>query len=212
MRAAMMRARIPHDDDAGRVMRPSADATQEIRAEDVLESIDLERLPVRKGTELRTDDVASIAPVALEIYSREYAFGPEESLAMRIRVRRPPSPKLIAMVGLSIGLCIMILLAAGLRTAFMTHTEVIAPAAAANKMSAPPSPPSTAVGIDSLPPAPTSGTIVFPRRSAITLDGARVTSASAVVRCGDHTVRINRGPSKKIDVPCGGTLDLDKKR
>jgi len=104
----------------------------------------------------------------------------------------------------------MILAAAGLRTAFTTNTEVITPAAAANKMQAPPA--STAVGIDSLPPAPTSGTIVFPRRSAITLDGSRVTSASAIVRCGDHTVRINRGPSKKVDVPCGGTLDLDKKR
>jgi hypothetical protein len=201
-----------HDEDAGRVMRPSADATMEIRAEDVLEAIDVDRPSIRMTSSAsRGDDMASIAPVALEIYSREYAFGPEESLSMRIRLRRPPNPRLIAAVGAAVGVCIVILAAAGIRTAMGPRTDDATTATAATKVTVP-TPASTSIATDSLPPVPSSGTIVFPRRSAITLDGARVTTASAIVRCGDHTVRINRAAPRKVDVPCGGTLDLDKKR
>jgi hypothetical protein len=39
----------------------------------------------------------------------------------------------------------------------------------------------------------------------IAVDGARVTSSSAVVPCGAHTL-VAKGKSRSIDVPCGGTF------
>ncbi len=197
--------------DAARVFLPSVEATQEIRPEDVLEAVDVENGVHRARAS--SEDHASISPLALDIYAHDYAAPPaEESAALRLPMRPPPNPKMIALVGGALGLCMLILVGAGIRTAVATTEGGVAVAPTTTSAAQPPKVAANgAVGVDSLPPAPVSGTIVFPKKATVTLDGARVTSTSAIVRCGDHTVRIGRGATRKVDVPCGGTLDLDKK-
>jgi hypothetical protein len=201
--------------DAARVFLPSAEATQEIRPEDVLEAVDVEG-GVRRARASSSDrEHSSIAPLALDIYAHDYASPPAvDTSELRIPMRPPPNPKMLALVGGALGVCILILVGAGIRTAVATTEGGVA---VAPTTTAPPSPKAAAaiangaVGVDSLPPAPVSGTIVFPKKANVSLDGAHVTATSAIVRCGDHTVRFGRGATRHIDVPCGGTLDLDRK-
>jgi hypothetical protein len=193
-----------------RASPPSAEATQEICAEDVLEAADM-HLPTAQAQR----EVSSIAPFAIDVRASDFARAPGESAALpAIPARRAPNPKLVATVGVALSVCILILVGAGIRTAVATTESGIAmPPVAARATTAPAGTAAQgAVGTDLLPPAPVSGTIVFPKRTSVVLDGARVSSSSAIVRCGDHTVRIGRAAARKVEVPCGGTVDLDKRK
>jgi hypothetical protein len=197
-------------DDAARVLVPHPEATQEVRLEDVLETIDLKR---GSRQVFRSEHPTSIAPIAIDV-STFASFGPEDSLdgVKRRPPRRPPSKRLVATVACAMGLCVVILGAAGVRTLVATGTPDHAAAANALTIATPAaSTTSSNVDVANLPPATVSetGTIVFPRRTTATLDGARVTSGSAIVRCGEHTIRLGRGTPRKLDVPCGGTIAAD---
>jgi hypothetical protein len=253
---------LESDADAARVLLPHPDATCEVRAEDVLEAVDL-----RKGSRVvyrNARQPTSIAPVALDAddgesaggaRGRRRAFGPDDSLSGARRLSRPPPNKrLVVTVAGAMGLCVVILGAAAIRSAVSrrspdsfgaaaerafgpaqkahagertdettkttaaasavittTTTKASVAHAATAAAKPPPASPRSAPAPAStytLPSEETAGTIDFPRHVVVTLDGARVTAGSAVVRCGEHTIRLGRGAPRKVDVPCGGTLEI----
>jgi hypothetical protein len=201
---------LESSDDAARVFVPTAEATQEVRLEDVLESIDL------KTGRIRSSHPSSIAPIAIDVRRSYATFGPEDSLdgVRRPPPRKPPSRAAVVTVACAMGLCVVILGAAGVRTLVGERAPEIAKTNALTPAVAAASPSKTdpgALDVNNLPPASVSatGTIVFPRRTTATLDGARVTAGSAIVRCGEHTVRLGRAAPRKVVVPCGGTIAAD---
>ncbi len=45
---------------------------------------------------------------------------------------------------------------------------------------------------------------------SLVVDGALATGATAVVACGTHQIRAGRGRPRNVDVPCGGTVTVDR--
>jgi len=193
------------DDDAARVLVPHPEATCEVRAEDVLEAIDLRR-GSRVSYRSSSEHPSSIAPLAIDTIAPFDGF--ESPDATRPPPPRPPpSKRIVGIVSGVLGVAVVILAVAGIRALITNgHDSEAAKAAAAAPAAPPPATTAATINADALPSVPTTGTIVFAKKSSASVDGARVTAGSAVVRCGTHTVKQGRASARKIDVPCGGTV------
>jgi hypothetical protein len=42
------------------------------------------------------------------------------------------------------------------------------------------------------------------------LDGKKLSSSSALVTCGTHQIKVGRGRTHSIDVPCGGEIGVSR--
>jgi hypothetical protein len=77
-----------------------------------------------------------------------------------------------------------------------------APAPSSPQAAPPPQAESVAAG---------SGTITSPgSRWPLVVDGKRISTVSAMVSCGRHTVRVGRSKPRDVVVPCGATVRLDQ--
>jgi hypothetical protein len=68
-------------------------------------------------------------------------------------------------------------------------------------------------------PAPTSldlsstGTVRLDRPATaghVWLDGKKLSSSSAMVSCGTHQIKVGRGRTHSVDVPCGSEIGVSK--
>ncbi len=63
------------------------------------------------------------------------------------------------------------------------------------------------------PDGNSSGTVRIdkPAKSGhVWLDGTKITSASALVSCGTHRIKVGHGRTHSIDVPCGGEIGVSR--
>jgi hypothetical protein len=178
--------------------------TQEISAADILEE-----------TPIGRDGVPSVWPVSLT------PAAPEATFTLQI-----PKKSLRGLVlG---GLCAtsIILFLAAFRFATGEPTAEAPPpltqAAAALPLAGTPKSAPTVAVPEGLPAAPPpaqqadsvvagSGTITSPgARWPLVVDGKRISTPSAMVSCGRHTIRVGRSKSREVLVPCGATVQLDE--
>jgi hypothetical protein len=203
-----------------------AEATQELQALDVLEIV--ETLKAKPGASITRKPIASnssIAPVGLDLMPQRAAADEEVNPTMEIRlpVRRR---RLGGIVIATIAGCALILVAAGIArvghasseppaavpattpTVLATAIPPSAPAIPATTAAAPAaSPPSTSPGSAS------AGTVRIDRPSLVGhvwLDGKKLSAQSALVSCGTHQIKVGRGRTHSIDVPCGAEIGVSK--
>jgi hypothetical protein len=181
---------------------------------------------------------SSIAPVGLDLAPHRAAADEEVNPTMEIRLptrrRRLGGIVIGAIAG-----CALILVAAGIArvghassapdTASSPATTTAAAAATATPPDTTPpdttppdtTPAATSTATTAAPattaaaPDPSSGTgTVRLDRPAVPghvwLDGKKLQAKSALVSCGTHLIKVGRGRSHSIDVPCGSEIAVSK--
>jgi hypothetical protein len=171
---------------------------------------------------------ASIAPVGLELAEEVVDEPPkvQQTGSVRIPLQRR---RLGGVVVAAVATCALILVAAII--ARVSHASNEPPPAAARPISmtattatttagAPTQPqsfggaqPAPAAVAPPAPEPPTTGTVRLERPATtgrVWLDGKKMTSGSAVVSCGAHQVKIGRGRTRSVQVPCGGEIVVSK--
>jgi hypothetical protein len=198
-------------DPAKTQTKRSAERTQEVAAVDILEEepigydipVDVELAPVPHGPE-------SISPLSVSLPSPRR---PADS-TFKIEALRRPRRRLGAIVTGAMGLSVCILLVAGVRARMTDPSDPQALALGAalqpvgHVATPPPSQPWRS-SASATPTTPMSGTITS-KAGALFVDGARISAKSAVVACGRHQLKTGRGKARDVDVPCGGTLLVDR--
>ena len=198
-----------------------ANATQEIRANDILEVVEVARGP------------ESVAPLAFDVVPAEgwaaHWNAPRDEDARGLSTAQIVLPKrrLGWLVASAMIAAATVLAAAAVRLAWRSGldggdaTVAVAPMTPTQVASTPRATPTTnatdaakakstvpLVDISSLPVAATTGTIVAPPRSRLVVDGALVRGASSVVKCGKHSVKLGAAKAQRVDVPCGSELSV----
>jgi len=147
----------------------------------------------------------SISPLALSIAPAPAPARAHAESTFKIDALQPPRRRLGGIVTGAMAVAVCILVAAGVRARMVEppadQVSVAVPAKAVAAAAAQPWRAAEA--------APTSGTITS-RGGALFVDGARISAKSAVVSCGHHQLRAGRGKAHDVDVPCGGTLLVDR--
>jgi hypothetical protein len=194
------------------------DGTQEIAAADILEELPLAASPAFADCDIPVDvDVdepplrpaaaapVSIAPVAFSVAPPR----PPAESTFKIEAMRPPRKRLGAVVLGAMGVSVCILLAAAVRAGIADSPAD--PVSAVTAALPPVVPALTTRAADSwhASTAPSSGTIES-HAGTLFVDGTRITAKSALVTCGRHQLRAGRAKSHDVDVPCGGTLVVDR--
>jgi hypothetical protein len=172
-----------------------ADGTAEIETFDILEE-----------RSFGGPDVQAVAETPME--GPTFVTTERTYPTVRIVTRDTRRRNLVAVVVGFMGACILVLVAAALRP----HASA-APVATVTVPDVSPTPPPRD-SVDSVPwmpvtpppSLPSSGTITAAAGvGALVVDGTR-TTASVVVTCGRHQLRVGRGIAREVVVPCGGSL------
>jgi len=203
------------------------EATQELQALDVLEIVEtLKSARPAPGTGVsRTTSTSnsSIAPVGLDLMPQRAVADEEANPTMEIRLPAPRRRRLGGIVIGAIAGCALILVAAGIaRVGHASSSPSTAPATTA-ATTAPSSPatatPPAATAPAATSPAPTSldvsstGTVRLDRPALaghVWLDGKKLSATSALVSCGTHQIKVGRGRTHSVDVPCGSEIGVSK--
>jgi hypothetical protein len=189
--------------------RTLADPTQEVAAIDILEETPLEEIPIDIDLS-PAPGPPSISPLSVSVLP-----APRRAAESTFRIDAVPSHgnvqrrRLGAVVTGAMGLSVCILLAAGVRARMnepLDQTAVAAALPAVLEAPAAAAQPWRTAASDA--PA-TSGTVTS-RGGALFIDGARISAKSALVSCGHHQLRVGRSKARDVDVPCGGTLVVDR--
>jgi hypothetical protein len=204
------------------------EATQELQALDVLEIVEMLKppsvttKPARKA--ITSTSNSSIAPVGLDLTPGRAATDEEVNPTMEIRlpVRRR---RLGGIVVAAVAGCALILVAAGIArvghasstpdTAALppsTTTTTATATATSVPLATTPPPVATSAAATSSDGAST-GTVRLERPATagrVWLDGRKLSSTSAMVSCGTHQIRVGRGRTHSIDVPCGSEIAVSK--
>jgi hypothetical protein len=214
------------------------EATQELRSLDVLEIIQT-LAPKPPGPRPPVPSSSSIAPVGLDLMPsvprsvpRAESSSPSSTLQTASVSLEIPRRKLGSVVAVTVAVCALILVAAGVVRVVHASSEPSAAARAAaaipaaapsGEMTAAPAPSPTVAPPDA-PAAAASGAPTADDRSSgkvrlerpavpsrTWLDGKKMSSATAVVSCGTHQIRVGfRRKTHSIDVPCGGEIAVSK--
>jgi hypothetical protein len=195
------------------VSQGRADATAEIEAADILEDESIE-------------DGGSIAPVMLvaddpsEPSLPRAALGAEETVHIRGRGRRQAVLRGVA-IGV-VGLCATLLVAVGVRARDVGASVAGTARATGQSAAAAPATPTRHVDYSAWVPVQSPGATpevasfstvtVSPSMGQVLVDGKRLGAQGAIVACGSHAVRIGRGPLRKVEVPCGGNIAIERGR
>jgi hypothetical protein len=226
----------------GALLPPGAESTQEIAAEDVLGVVHLQRptfpspraypspriteapapFPVHRAdlSVLETRAPSSIAPVAIDAFSRSHAdstFLLEDS---NYGLKLPRMGLAVAAgLGAIVGVFVLVLAlgSAGAKPVVQMGAHS-APATLQVKPAAPPQVKVAGaeahsavptVDVSSLPRAPI-GTVSLATAASghrLFIDGSLVKTGSAIVSCGKHLVKVgSKGRTESVDVPCGSEV------
>ena len=201
-----------------------AEATQELQSLDVLEIV--ETLKARPDVALPRKSLtsnSSIAPVGLDLAPERAAADEEVNPTMEIRLpaRRR---RLGAIVIGAIAGCALILVAAGIArvshassspesTSTATPATPVTTTAAAPVAPPAPSPGTAATAAPATTSNASTGTVRLDRPARpghVWLDGKKLSSTSALVSCGTHQIKVGRGRTHSVDVPCGSEIAVSK--
>lgn len=211
-----------------------AEATQALQALDIVDVVEIAPPEPRAGGIPSPRRMAisnpSIAPVGLDLAPARGGADDEANATMQVRALAPLRRRQLK--GIVIGAvagCLVILLAAGIARIGHASSETQAPSVAAAPATATAVTPVTAAAPAPSPspaaaPAstaagaaatslPSTGTVRLGRPAVpgrVWLDGKKLTSASALVSCGTHQVKVGFKRSHSIDVPCGGEVGVSK--
>jgi hypothetical protein len=203
------------------------EATQELQALDVLEIVEALKSTPRAApgtavTRKASTSNSSIAPVGLDLMPQRAVADEEANPTMEIRlpVRRR---RLGGIVVGAIAGCALILVAAGIArvghassSPDVTSSPATLPATTATATTTFPA--ATLAPAPAIP-APTSldlsstGTVRLDRPATaghVWLDGKKLSSSSAMVSCGTHQIKVGRGRTHSVDVPCGSEIGVSK--
>ena len=213
---------------------PNANATQEVRVEDVLSCTELRTVGQTGQTQeirgidileeipLDRNETPSIAPfeVDIDVPARSWPTmsARRAESTFELDAVPPPPRRLRMIVAGAMLVSVVILGGAGIRAALNASPSSDAPRAATVFVRATEMPKSAAPRVASVIPqpaiasAPLAGTITLgPRARPITIDGTRLTpTTSVIVPCGEHVVRVGKDKAQTVDVPCGGTIVLKR--
>ncbi len=185
----------------------NADSTQELEPADILE------VTPRKSA-------GSVHPVVLDgplPPVRMVVADPREATAS-VLLRLAPRRDLRAVVAIAMVGAVVLLVFAALHGAGGDVAPVATSSTAEQAVatSTQPAPSSSASGVPWAPVGTTptdgfSGTVnVAAGVGPVAIDGARTTSRTQVLPCGEHTVKIGKSTERKVVVPCGGTVTIDR--
>jgi hypothetical protein len=206
------------------------EATQELQALDVLEIVEtLKNAPRAPGKAVGRKSAgsnSSIAPVGLDLMPLRAGADEEVNPTMEIRLPPRRRRRLGGIVIAAIAGCALILVAAGIARvghASSSPAPASSPAFTATTaaVTATSAPLDTAPAATSTPssPAPASlggssaGTVRLDRPAIaghVWLDGKKLSSTSALVSCGTHQIKVGRGRTHSVDVPCGSEIGVSK--
>jgi hypothetical protein len=147
----------------------------------------------------------SIAPFAISVAPPR----PTAESTFKIEAMPAPRKRLGAVVLGAMGMSVCILLLAAVRSGMADTAAEQASSVSAALPPVVPALTTRAAGAWEPSTAPSSGTIES-HAGTITVDGTRITAKSAVVTCGHHQLRAGRAKSHDVDVPCGGTVVVDR--
>ena len=207
------------------------EATQELQALDVLEIVEtLKSAPraapgtaVKRGT---TPSNSSIAPVGLDLMPQRAVADEEANPTMEIRLPAPRRRRLGGIVVGAIAGCTLILVAAGV--ARVGHASSAPSPATPATVSAARAPATVTSAAIATPPVTTSapaslapthsdvsstGTVRLDRPATaghVWLDGKKLSATSALVSCGKDQIKVGRGRTHSVDVPCGSEIGVSK--
>ena len=206
------------------------EATQELQALDVLEIVEtLKNAPrATPGNAVgrkAAGSNSSIAPVGLDLMPLR--AGADEEVNPTMEIRLPPRRRRLGgIVIAAIAGCALILVAAGIARvghASSSPAPASSPVFTATTAAVTPTsaPLDTAPAATSTPssPAPASlggssaGTVRLERPAVaghVWLDGKKLSSTSALVSCGTHQIKVGRGRTHSVDVPCGSEIGVSK--
>jgi hypothetical protein len=172
----------------------------------------------RKNAGSRADaSGSSIAPVGLD-HMRLDDSAEEDGASVGTHLPPPRSRRLRAVVIGTVAGCALILVAAGIARVGHASSAPSIAAASPETLAAPAALPPVAdpppTPVDVAPPAAIStGTLRLEHgavRAKVLLDGKKLTSTSAMVSCGTHQIKVGRGRTHSVDVPCGGDIGVSK--
>jgi hypothetical protein len=207
-----------------------AEAVGELQSLDFLEIV--EALKPRTGNAAGEAEVSnvSIAPVGLDLMPDRAPMRDleraEEEAAPTVGVPRSARRRRIGLLLGAVAGCALIVVAAGIarvghassapspavaqqtETAAATSTppaENVAPLAALPAVEAAPAP--------APPDGSSTGTVRLAsglKPGRVLFDGKKLPTASTVVSCGTHQIKIGRGRAHSVDVPCGSEILVSK--
>jgi hypothetical protein len=205
-----------------------AEAVSELQSLDFLEIV--EALKPRTGSAAGQAEVSnvSIAPVGLDLMPDRAPMldrhrADDEGVPT---VGVPPSGQR-RRAGLVLGAvagCVLIVVAAGIAgvghassaraLAIAQPTEGVATSTPAENVAPLPTPPAAEAAPAPAPPDGSStGTVRLASRlrpSRVLFDGKKLSTATAVVSCGTHQIKIGRARAHSVDVPCGSEILVSK--
>jgi hypothetical protein len=213
-----------------------AEATQELQALDVLELVETMKPPKAEVALPRKSlsSSSSIAPVGLDLAAERAGADEEANPTMQIRLPGRRRHLRGIVIGAIAG-CALILVAAGIARVghasssvdgtasttppVATVTTVAATSAVAATSVPQAMTPPTATGspVATSPTGPgnaaSTGTVRLDRPALpgrVWLDGKKLSSTSAIVSCGTHQIKVGRGRTHSLDVPCGSEIGVSR--
>jgi len=207
-----------------------AEATQELQAADVLEVLGTKGLAPAGAPRKSLGSQSSIAPVGLDLAVRDAEGDEEDDRGATGRVLlAAPRKRFKGLVVSVVSCCALILIAAGVArvvhasdepsgashasaAAAATTTQTSSPAAT-SPAAAPAPTPAKSPAMATTPDSNSSGTVRIDKPAKaghVWLDGTKITSASALVSCGTHRIKVGHGRTHSIDVPCGGEIGVSR--
>ncbi|HEY8038197.1 MAG TPA: hypothetical protein VIF15_00315 [Polyangiaceae bacterium] len=200
-----------------------AEATQELQAIDVLEVVETVR--ARSGTRKArpSPSASSIAPVGLDLGPAVDIQDEEVNATMQIRIPGKRRSLRGVVIGALAGCALILVAAAIARVGHASSEEPLAPKQASTTAPTSTSTPAKAAATPPVPNAfapsapgstdPSTGTLRLDKPAVagrVWLDGKKLSSPSALVTCGTHKIKVGRGRTHSVDVPCGGEIGVSR--
>jgi len=208
-----------------------AEATQELQAADVLEVLGTKGLAPAGAPRKSLGSQSSIAPVGLDLAVRDAEGDEDEDRGATGHVLlAAPRKRFKGLVVSVVSCCALILIAAGVARvvhasdepssalhasapAAVTTTQASSPATISPTPAPAPAPATKSPAMAMTPDSNSSGTVRLDKPAKaghVWLDGTKITSASALVSCGTHRIKVGHGRTHSIDVPCGGEIGVSR--
>mgnify|MGYP006915170254 CR=1 FL=1 len=186
----------------------SATGTMEIQAADILEEIEV--APGRRPTSIAPMAIDAPIPAPRPSYRSSVWLADLTSQIAAMPRQVPRHFKVI--VASACALSVLIIVAAAIRThldAEASREEAAALTRETTSTAGPVLPPPAEIDINSLPQSSDPGKIeIVEEGKVFKVDGVVQNTSSVIVSCGTHTVQLGSDKPRKVDVPCGATVEV----
>jgi hypothetical protein len=196
-------------------------AESELQSLDALEIVEARTHGMGSAAGHLDASSSSIAPVGLELMA--HRLGNEPAAVLIPAAPRRGHRRRVGLIIGTVAGCALVLLAAGIARvghasstpslAPAPETEVAPPLPAPQTANVTPAPGSDGTSASTTPDRSSTGTVRLARGLSphrVLFDGKKLSSATGLVSCGTHQIRVNGGRAHSVDVPCGGEIEVSK--